>query len=64
VTFSSNTDSNTQIDPALRPKVRVVENVEASLLRFHLEQLVIDQRLIPLPEDEGAVPGPAPAAAS
>jgi hypothetical protein len=52
----------TQIDPALQSKARVADNVEASLLRFHLEQLVIDQYLITLPE--GAEETPASGLAS
>jgi hypothetical protein len=37
--------------------------VASSLLRFHLEQLVIDKRLIALPEDEGGTPEYGPAVA-
>jgi hypothetical protein len=52
-----------RLDPALQPRALVEEDVAASLLRFHLEQLVIDKRLIALPEDEGGTPEYGPAAA-
>jgi Replication initiator protein A len=52
-----------RLDPALQSRARVEEDVASSLLRFHLEQLVIDKRLIALPEDEGGTPEHGPAAA-
>ena len=51
-----------RLDPALQPRARVEEDVASSLLRFHLEQLVIDKRLIALPEDEGGASEHGPAA--
>jgi hypothetical protein len=41
----------------------VEDSVASSLLRFYIEQLVIDQRLITLPEDEGSAPEHEPASA-
>jgi hypothetical protein len=51
-----------RLDPALQPRALVEEDVASSLLRFHLEQLVIDKRLIALPENEEGTPDYGPAA--
>jgi len=52
-----------RLDPALQPRALVEKDVASSLLRFYLEQLVIDKRLITLPEDEGGASEHEPAAA-
>jgi hypothetical protein len=56
-------EAMTRLDPALQSRARVEDSVASSLLRFYIEQLVIDQRLITLPEDEGSAPEHEPASA-